>query len=282
MGLQPDVAARSRSTARTLAGRTARQILDAGVGYVPEDRSVRRPGRRLHRRREPRARPLRPAAVRAARLALQLGRDRANAARADRGVRRPHPVDRRSRSAPLSGGNQQKVVVARELSRPLKLLVAAQPTRGVDVGSIEFIHKRIVAERDARRGGRCVVSTELDEVLALADRIARDVPRPDRRHRAADTPREELGLMMAGDRPAEADGDGMSDADDQPGRRHAAPSREQEPRAAADRAGDRRPAGADSPRDGCRHWRAPTRARSPRAAGSCLGAIAARCVAGSV
>lgn len=71
----------------------------------------------------------------------------------------------------LSGGNQQKVVVARELSREVNLLVVSQPTRGVDVGSIEFIHERIVAERDE---GKAVVliSTELDEVLALADRIA--------------------------------------------------------------------------------------------------------------
>ncbi|WP_420112382.1 ABC transporter ATP-binding protein [Pseudactinotalea sp.] len=71
----------------------------------------------------------------------------------------------------LSGGNQQKVVLARELSRDLTLLVASQPTRGLDVGSIEFVHKRIVAERD-RGAGVLIVSTELDEVLALADRIA--------------------------------------------------------------------------------------------------------------
>ena len=70
----------------------------------------------------------------------------------------------------LSGGNQQKVVVARELSRDLRLLVAAQPTRGVDVGSIEFIHKQIVATRDSGIPV-LVVSTELDEVVALADRI---------------------------------------------------------------------------------------------------------------
>ena len=70
----------------------------------------------------------------------------------------------------LSGGNQQKVVLARELSRPLKLLIVAQPTRGLDVGSMEFVHRRIVAERD--RGAAVVlVSTELDEVLGLADRI---------------------------------------------------------------------------------------------------------------
>ena len=70
----------------------------------------------------------------------------------------------------LSGGNQQKVVLARELSRPLRLLIVAQPTRGLDVGSMEFVHRRIVAERD--RGAAVVlISTELDEVLGLADRI---------------------------------------------------------------------------------------------------------------
>src|SRR5690606_38736652 len=97
----------------------------------------------------------------------------------------------------LSGGNQQKVVVAREMSRDLRLLVAAQPTRGVDVGSIEFIHQRIVAARDTGVPV-VVVSTELDEAVALGDRIlvmyrgrvVGVVP--------ADTPRDVLGLMMAG------------------------------------------------------------------------------------
>jgi len=97
----------------------------------------------------------------------------------------------------LSGGNQQKVVLARELSRPLKLLIASQPTRGLDVGSIEFVHKRIVAERDAG-AAVIIVSSELDEVVALADRIAvmyhgqivGIVP--------PDTDRDTLGLMMAG------------------------------------------------------------------------------------
>jgi len=71
----------------------------------------------------------------------------------------------------LSGGNQQKVIVARELNRPVKLVVAAQPTRGLDVGSIEFIHHRIIEQRDA---GCAVllVSAELDEVLSLSDRVA--------------------------------------------------------------------------------------------------------------
>jgi simple sugar transport system ATP-binding protein len=70
----------------------------------------------------------------------------------------------------LSGGNQQKLVVARELSRDIKLLVASQPTRGVDVGSIEYIHKRIVEARDSGVGV-LIVSTELDEILTLSDRI---------------------------------------------------------------------------------------------------------------
>ena len=70
----------------------------------------------------------------------------------------------------LSGGNQQKLVVAREFSRDIRLIVAAQPTRGIDVGSIEYIHQRIVAARDAGVGV-LIVSTELDEILALADRI---------------------------------------------------------------------------------------------------------------
>ena len=71
----------------------------------------------------------------------------------------------------LSGGNQQKVVLARELSRPLSALIANQPTRGVDVGAIEFLHQRLVTERD-RGTAVLIVSTELDEVVALADRVA--------------------------------------------------------------------------------------------------------------
>ena len=70
----------------------------------------------------------------------------------------------------LSGGNQQKLVVARELSREVKLIIGAQPTRGIDVGSIEYVHEQIVKARDAGVGS-LIVSTELDEILALADRI---------------------------------------------------------------------------------------------------------------
>jgi ABC-type uncharacterized transport system ATPase subunit len=74
-------------------------------------------------------------------------------------------------AANLSGGNQQKVVVAREFSVPVQLVIAAQPTRGLDVGSIEYIHRRLVEQRDAG-AAILIVSTELDEVLAVGDRIA--------------------------------------------------------------------------------------------------------------
>ena len=105
----------------------------------------------------------------------------------------------------LSGGNQQKVVVARELARPLNLLVAAQPTRGLDVGSIEFIHKSIVAERD-NGTGVLLVSAELDEILALADRILvmyRGQIIAEVAGAGAD--RNQIGLLMAGITPTGAE-----------------------------------------------------------------------------
>ncbi len=86
---------------------------------------------------------------------------------ADYDVRTPSP---RVAAANLSGGNQQKLVLARELGRDPELLVAAQPTRGLDVGAIEFVHRRIIAERDAGKAV-LVVSMELEEVLSLSDRI---------------------------------------------------------------------------------------------------------------
>ena len=100
----------------------------------------------------------------------------------------------------LSGGNKQKVVLARELSRPVKLVVASQPTRGLDVGSIEFVHERILAERDAGRGV-LLFSTELDEVIALADRIAVMYAGEIIAIVSPETSRAQLGLLMAGVRP---------------------------------------------------------------------------------
>lgn len=98
----------------------------------------------------------------------------------------------------LSGGNQQKLIVAREFTRPIKLLIAAQPTRGIDVGSIEFIHQQIVRKRD-EGVAVLVVSAELDEIMSLSDRIAvmyrgKIIATLD----VAQTSREELGLLMAG------------------------------------------------------------------------------------
>jgi simple sugar transport system ATP-binding protein len=97
----------------------------------------------------------------------------------------------------LSGGNKQKVVLARELSRSVKLVIVSQPTRGLDVGSIEFVHERLLAERNS---GRAVllISSELDEVYGLADRIAVIYKGEILGITDPTISREKLGLMMAG------------------------------------------------------------------------------------
>ncbi len=113
-------------------------------------------------------------------------------------VRTPSPL---TPVGSLSGGNQQKVIIARELSRPIKLLVASQPTRGLDVGSIEYIHSRIIAKRD-EGAAVLLVSPELDEIMELSDRIAvmfrgkilAVVP-------AAKATKKAIGLLMAGIQP---------------------------------------------------------------------------------
>jgi ABC-type uncharacterized transport system ATPase subunit len=104
----------------------------------------------------------------------------------------------------LSGGNQQKVIVAREFSRPIQLLIASQPTRGLDVGSIEYIHDRIIAKRDEGTAV-LVVSSELDEILALSDRIAVMYRgRIMEIVEASLATKEYLGLLMAGITPTKA------------------------------------------------------------------------------
>jgi simple sugar transport system ATP-binding protein len=198
MGLQPRLEGSITLDGRELVGHSPRRVLDAGVGFIPEDRKE-------------------DGLIAEFTIAENLMLDRSNsepfvkagtlqlddlATFAEEKIVefdiRAQGID--SHAGRLSGGNQQKVVLARELSRDLRLFLAAQPTRGLDVGSIEFVHTRIVAARDAGTPV-IVVSTELDEVVALADRIAvmyrggivGIVP--------GDTPRDVLGLMMAGEVP---------------------------------------------------------------------------------
>jgi ABC-type uncharacterized transport system ATPase subunit len=178
-----------------LTGRSIRENLDSGVGFVPEDRTE-------------------DGVVATFTVANNLILDLYDREPySKRGALKPSVVgehasvqvekfDVRTTSTQaltgsLSGGNQQKVVLARELARDLKLLIASQPTRGLDVGSIEFVHKRIIEERD-KGVAVIIVSSELDEVYALADRIAVmyhgrivDIVAPD-------IDRDALGLMMAG------------------------------------------------------------------------------------
>lgn len=181
---------------RDVTGATPRAITELGVAYIPEDRKGT--GLVLS---YPVADNLvlstyyRPPFARGIRI-----QGRAIAEHAEKLV---NMFDIRTPSiwtavGSLSGGNQQKVIVAREFSRPIKLLVASQPTRGIDVGSIEFIHRSIIQQRDA---GTAVllVSAELDEIMALSDRIAvmykgrilAVLPRDE-------ATRERLGLLMAG------------------------------------------------------------------------------------
>ena len=129
-------------------------------------------------------------------VALDLGAITSNA----EGLKDEFDIRAQSVSDPmsaLSGGNKQKVILARELSRDLSLLVASQPTRGVDVGAIEFLHRRIVAERD-KGTAVLLVSTELDEVEALADRVLVMYRGKVVGIVGPDTPRDVMGLMMAG------------------------------------------------------------------------------------
>jgi ABC-type uncharacterized transport system ATPase subunit len=204
MGLRPVRSGSVLVDNESLIGTSTKQILRSGIGYIPEDRSL-------------------DGVVKEFSVAENLvldTYDRApygNAFRLNPGAiaesarERVEQFDIRTSSpdspvSTLSGGNQQKVVVAREMSRPLRLFVAAQPTRGVDVGSIEFIHSRIMHERDVGTAV-LVVSSELDEVVGLADRIAVMYSGRILAIVSPDTPREEIGLLMAGitDAPAPAE-----------------------------------------------------------------------------
>ena len=172
-----------------------RDILDAGLGHVPVDRQ--RDGLVLSMSvadnlvlNTPRRAPF------ASRGTRNLGAVDTNAtALVERFDIRTTSIS--STAGSLSGGNQQKVIVARELSRPLTCFMASQPTRGLDVGSIEYVHRQIVNQRNDGLGV-FIISSELDEVVALGDRIA--VMYAGRITGIVDpsTSREDIGLLMAG------------------------------------------------------------------------------------
>jgi len=195
MGLQPVTEGSIHLGDRDLTGARTRVVLESGVSYIPEDRLedgivvgfslsdnlvldvYNRPpyasGLALHLDviRESAAKHMEEYDIRATSIEMTAGT--------------------------LSGGNQQKVIVARELGRDVRLLIANQPTRGLDVGSIEFVHHRIVAARD-QGAAVLICSTELDEIYALADRIVVMYEGRIAGERPPTVSIEELGLLMAG------------------------------------------------------------------------------------
>jgi len=195
-----------RSGSVELAGRTydsasAREMLDAGLGHIPEDRQRR--GLVLE-------------FTIAENIALH---DYAKSPDAKWGWLFPNRIVQRarglirefdvrgggalSRAGTLSGGNQQKVVAAREIARDPKVLIAAQPTRGLDVGAIEFLHRRLIEERGEGRA-ILLVSLELEEILSLSDRILVLYEGEIVGEHGADVSEEEIGLEMLGGRRAAA------------------------------------------------------------------------------
>jgi len=195
MGLRPTVSGQVTLNGRDLTHATPRQRLRAGFAYVPEDRqedgligdfSVA----------DNMVLDVFDQAPFASGINLNL------AAIASHAAERVTEFDVRTTSVDtpvgtLSGGNQQKVILARELGREHKLLIAGQPTRGLDVGSIEFVHRRIVEQRD-QGDAVLIVSAELDEIYALADRIAVMYEGKITGFRSPDVPVSELGRLMAG------------------------------------------------------------------------------------
>ena len=194
-GLRRAKAGKITVNRRDVTGDSPRECLDAGVGHIPEDRQVRglvldfnlAENIALHDyREEPDSKhgwlfPKRLIA-RAGRLLKEFD------------VRGGGPE---TRASALSGGNQQKVIVAREVSRDPSVLVAAQPTRGLDVGAIEFVHRRLVEERDEGRA-ILLVSFELDEILSLSDRILVIYEGQIVAEYGPDVSEEEIGLAMLG------------------------------------------------------------------------------------
>jgi general nucleoside transport system ATP-binding protein len=195
-GLRPTKSGKVMIAGRDLSGKSPRPIIETGLAHIPEDRQ--RHGLVLSYTVADNmvlCNYYLPPFAKWGVLQQEKVDENARKLIKDFDVRTPSPYVPASK---LSGGNQQKVIVARELSRDVKLVIASQPTRGLDVGSIEYIHKEIVVMRD-RGVGVLLISAELDEILSLSDRIAvmyrgQIVVVVDARQ--AD--REQLGLWMAG------------------------------------------------------------------------------------
>ena len=194
-GLRAVTAGQISLLGNELAGHSVLQFLEAGVGHVPEDRQKHglvlsmsiADNLVLDQLDDPRYKSF---------WGRKLKAIRENGQR----LLEDFDIRAQSESVPtgtLSGGNQQKVVMARELSRDLKVLICAQPTRGLDVGSIEYMHRQIIANRDAGVAV-IIVSSELDEVLALGDRIAVMYDGEIQGIVPPTTSREDIGLLMAG------------------------------------------------------------------------------------
>ena len=194
-GLRRPSGGRIVAAGRDITSASSRECLDLGVGHIPEDRQLRglvldftlAENLALHDfRKEPDSKwgwlyPRR-LVQRAARLLKEFD------------VRGGRP---QTLASALSGGNQQKVVVAREVSRNPRILVAAQPTRGLDVGAIEFVHRRLVLERDEGRA-ILLLSFELEEIQSLSDRILVIYEGRIVGEYAPGVSEEELGIAMTG------------------------------------------------------------------------------------
>jgi simple sugar transport system ATP-binding protein len=182
---------------RDVSGRGVRATTDAGVAHIPEDRQLcglvldftLAENLALREYREP---PISNHGL----LSVGQMNDRARSLLREYDVRGGEPS---TLAGSLSGGNQQKVAVAREIASNPKLLIAHQPTRGLDVGAIEFVHGRLLRERDNGRG-ILLVSLEFEEIRALADRILVIYEGKIVREFPPDVSEEELGVAMTGGR----------------------------------------------------------------------------------
>jgi simple sugar transport system ATP-binding protein len=210
MGLRPTAGGSVTLNGRDLTSASPRTRLRAGVAYVPEDRredglvgSFSVADNLILDMYD------RPPYSSGVNLNLPAIRTNATDRIGEFDIRTGSPA---TPAGTLSGGNQQKVILAREVGREHKVLIASQPTRGLDVGSIEFVHRRIIEQRD-HGVAVVIVSSELDEIYALADRIAVMYEGKITGFRPPDVPAAELGRLMAGG----ADSSGVPGATVEPG-----------------------------------------------------------------